>query len=263
MSEIESQVEPAGNTKSAGRKAQDVQQYRWCFTLKAEEVQVSQLYQTLKEVAKEFVFQTEKSESGYIHYQGVLSLIKKERLAPLKNNLGYNTIHLERCQNWHASKRYCSKPESRIDGPWTDKMAPLKIISKLYPWQEELKDILLSEPNDRTIYWIYEHVGNRGKSAFCKYMVVKHGATYVRSGKNADISYALPDHPTMVLIDIPRSKNQHVNFDIIEQIKDGMVFSPKYESKTKMFDPPHIMVFSNEEPDEEKMSKDRWVIKHI
>lgn len=256
-----SQLEPEGNTKNSGSKVTDTQYYRWCFTLKSDGVELSQLFDTLKEVAKKFTFQLEEGEEGkYQHYQGVFSLKTKERQNTLKNNLGFNKIHLERCKNWYKSLNYCQKNDTRIAGPWDEKSSFIKIIDKLYDWQERLEKILLSEPNDRSIYWVWEETGNRGKTAFCKYMTVKHKANYLRSAKSADIAFALPDDPKIVIIDIQRSKINHINYEIIECIKDGMVFSGKYESKMKCFNPPNLMIFANCEPDYNELSKDRWKV---
>ena len=48
--------------------------------------------------------------------------------------------------------------------------------------------MILKEPNDRTIIWIQEKKGCRGKSALLKYIAVKHGKeSLVLSGKGADI----------------------------------------------------------------------------
>ena len=46
----------------------------------------------------------------------------------------------------------------------------------------------------------------------------------------------------------------------MESIKNGRVFSAKYESKMKVFDPPHVICFANFEPKREAMSADRWAI---
>ncbi len=50
----------------------------------------------------------------------------------------------------------------------------------------------------------------------------------------------------------------------IETIKDGMGFSPKYESAHFLGDIPHIVIFSNYLPfDFNKLSFDRWKIYRI
>jgi hypothetical protein len=54
-----------------------------------------------------------------------------------------------------------------------------------------------------------------------------------------------------------------VSYSSIECIKNGMITNTKYETGFKVFNPPHVVVFSNFPPDEEKLSADRWNIKEI
>jgi len=42
-----------------------------------------------------------------------------------------------------------------------------------------------------------------------------------------------------------------------------MITNTKFETGVKVFNPPHIVVLSNEYPDTEKVSLDRWCIKEI
>jgi hypothetical protein len=46
----------------------------------------------------------------------------------------------------------------------------------------------------------------------------------------------------------------------LEELKNGYVFSPKYESKNKSFPTPHVVVLMNETPDRSKLSADRYSI---
>jgi len=46
----------------------------------------------------------------------------------------------------------------------------------------------------------------------------------------------------------------------MEELKDGVLFSGKYESKTKIYDIPHVIVFANFLPKENALSKDRLKI---
>ena len=77
----------------------------------------------------------------------------------------------------------------------------------------------------------------------------------------------LPDLKMLALIDIfifniPRSiATEAVPYTLLEEIKDGQAISSKYDSKILRFKTPNIVVvFTNEEPTETMMSKDRWQI---
>lgn len=250
-----SQSEPAGNTKTAGNN----QLYRWIFTIPLEDIEVSQLSQTLKEISKKFIFQGEQGESGYKHWQGCFTLKIKERFTTVKNHLPHST-HLEPIKNWWQSIKYCSKKETRIEGPYDENSVFVKIIKNLRPWQKKIIDIISEEPNDRTIHWVYDQEGNNGKTVLCKYMAQKHKAEIFNNACNKDIAYALSEEPKICLFDFSRSLEEYVNYGVLESVKNGLIFSGKYESRTKIFNPPHVIIFANFEPDLSKMSKDRWNI---
>jgi len=257
------QPEPVGNTRTTGNN----QLYRWAFTLKStykgdddidELIEPESLWSVLKMFCKEFIFQLELSETGYEHYQGCFSLINKHRRAEVKNILGYRNVHVEPIKNWAASKKYCSKEATRIKGPWDIYSKFIKTIQNLNYWQGPCFTLLESPPDDRSIYWIYDTAGNMGKSAFCKYCAVYLGATVINNGSFADIAFCIPENPKIVMFDLTRSIEGRVNYSALEALKNGMIFSGKYESKTKMFNPPHVFVFSNFGPDLSAMSADRW-----
>lgn len=262
-----SQNLPDGNTKRrpAPPSANPVpkhpknQLYVWFFTLKKDDITVSQLWSSLNEIAKKFIFQIEKGESSeYYHYQGVFSLYQKEYFHTVKN-LFPNTIHLEQCKNYFQAEKYCSKNETRISGPWDKNKKPLKEI-KIYGWQKTLEKKLLEIPDERSIYWYWDNEGKKGKTTFCKYMIAEHGASYVSNARTSDIAFSLKDDPKIILFDFSRSLENRVNYGALEQCKNGLVFSAKYESKLKIFDTPHIVVFANFYPNLEKLSIDRWEI---
>jgi len=258
--------EPAGNTKSAGKPPTQCPRYRWFFTLKYDTddpnvpMDPRSLHKLLSEWCKEFFFQLEiGEEQKYKHYQGCFSLKEKTRLNGVKDILGIKSIHLEPVSNWQASKSYCTKKETRIDGPWNIDSKFVKVITNLYPWQEEVKNELLNtEPDDRSINWVFETEGGCGKTSFIKYMASVHNATPLISGKVGDIAMCLPDEPKICLFNLTRTTENCFNYSACEQIKDGMLFSNKYESKIKIFNAPHIWCFANYKPDISCMSLDRW-----
>lgn len=142
---------------------------------------------------------------------------------------------------------------------------PIKIITDLYPWQKRIEELALSEVDDRKVYWFWEGVGNRGKSAFVKYMLVKHKVLFCSGGKYSDIMNLVfnqdMDSCNCVIFDIPRANRGCISYASLESIKNGVVCNTKYETGYKVFNNPHIIIFANFPPDDDDcLSSNRWVI---
>lgn len=247
----------------------------WVFTLNNHtEQEINDLKKIDSSIVPIIIFQEELSDSGTPHLQGCLSFASKGRPFNITKN---KRIHWEKKGKFSTlieMRKYCFKADSRIEGGTLYCRGfvipkPIKIISKLKPWQKAIEELIIEEPNDRTIYWFHEQVGGCGKSIFAKYLCIKYNAIMV-SGKGADMKYGLMAfnekrgyYPEIVIIDIPRSVNDYVSYSGIEEVKNGCFFSSKYESGMAIFNCPHIVCFSNELPDLAKMSADRWDIREI
>lgn len=131
-------------------------------------------------------------------------------------------------------------------------------------WQKELRDILLSAaPDNRTILFFVDEEGGSGKSFFQRYMMTYHpnDVQVLSVGKRDDVAHAIDATKSVFLFNIPRKGMEFLNYTILEQLKDRIVFSPKYDSGTKILHTdPHVVVFCNEMPDLEKMTGDRYAI---
>lgn len=65
--------------------------------------------------------------------------------------------------------------------------------------------------------------------------------------------------PTIVIVDAPRSKQgEYLQYDFLEEVKNGRIFNTKYESCMIEFPSPHVVVMMNEHPDMTKLSEDRY-----
>lgn len=133
--------------------------------------------------------------------------------------------------------------------------------AKLREWQRDLLYHISSQP-ERKVLWVVDTIGNSGKTWLANYLECNHGAIVFTGGKHADIAYEY-DYQRLVVFDFSRAKQECVNYDLIEDFKNGRLFSPKYESTTKRFMPVVMVVFSNWEPDTRKLSQDRWFIKRL
>lgn len=194
---------------------------------------------------------------------------------------------LDKQISWHACARNCTRrmnvdyvcktrpqdsmPSANIQGTLTPIRFKIKTLapSLWYDWQKEVVALVRGEQNDRTINVFWEAEGNRGKSAIGKYCCIHEGAIML-SGKTADMKYAVQQYvlknnegPKCIIIDIPRSNFNYVNWGGIEEVKGGCFFSGKYEGGQVYYENPTIIVFCNQVPDLTECSKDRWIIKHI
>ena len=251
-----SQREPTGNTRTVGSQHQ---LYRWCATIKEDCIKLSQLSQIFKEFCKKYTFQLEEGENGYRHWQCVFSLKEKLRFPTVKN-LFPQAAHIEPCRDWFGSRAYCSKEDSRVQGPYTERSLQISTITELREWQSRLLTRIREEPDDRTILWFTDVEGGAGKTAFTKYLVVHHGAMAFTNAKTSDIAYAMPSNCRIVVFNFTRTVEGRINTGAIESVKDGMLFSGKYESKLILFNSPWVIVFANFDPDRTTLSQDRWEI---
>lgn len=238
---------------------------RWCFTLNNYTIEdCSSIVLTIRDKCKKAIVGKEVGESGTPHLQGYFELKKKGR--PL-GMFGINRIHFEKSRgDAESNDDYCGKDGEvilRFGFP-----RPIKIIEKLYDWQKKIEDIVLGEVDDRKIYWFWESKGNIGKSAFVKYMIVKHGVLFCSGGKYTDIMNLVfnndMDNCNCVMFDIPRANMGHISYASLESIKNGMVCNTKYETGVKIFNSPHIVIFANFPPEDlEQLSSDRWRISEL
>lgn len=128
-----------------------------------------------------------------------------------------------------------------------------------YTWQQKVLDMLSEAPHERQVLWLYDAVGGKGKTHMSKYLVDARGAFYTNGGKAADVCYAYNGEP-IVIFDYMRDYKEFVGYAVIEQIKNGILFSHKYESGMKRFNTPHVICMANFMPDISKLSHDRWCI---
>lgn len=131
---------------------------------------------------------------------------------------------------------------------------------QLRSWQETLCSKLQLPPDPREIDFIVDINGNQGKSWFARrYCDLHSNAQIIVPGKKADMAYVVNDKNKVFFLDCPRSKQgDFIQYDFLEELKNGYVFSSKYESVIKAFAYPHVVVLMNEHPASDKLSADRY-----
>lgn len=261
-----------GNTKiqNPSIKKQSIQRINHRFTFFDYTKEDINLLETFfKEMCFKYCFQEEKCPTtDREHLQGVFSLKKRARW----QELGLpNTIHFDKCDKPTFAYEYCSKIATRNGKIYYMNFEPkvpcIDLIEPNKPWQQEILNIIETKPDTRKVYWYWSIKGGVGKSQFCKYLLVKHKCVFIDEGKKSDIMHCIMTSnmidKNIVIFDVPRDNGNKISYKSIESIKNGMIFSSKYESGYKIFNSPHLIVFANCEPEYSSLSDDRWVVKNI
>jgi len=219
----------------------------------------------LEEGSEKYAMQEETGASGTPHLQGSVYF---------KNARSWESVRLPLGGQWvepmHTKKGgfiYCLKDETRTGRRWTKgiPIPPKDPMEGLTPhqWQKDILEELKGEPHPRKIKWVWEPEGCAGKTTLAKHICITNpGAIYV-SGAAKDIKYAITQckvAPKIIIMGIPRTQEGHVSYQALEEVKDGLFFSPKYEASMFIMDPPHIIVMANFPPEFGKLSTDRWDI---
>lgn len=243
--------------------------YNWVFTIKESEYTQIQLWNRLKCHCAKFKYSLEVGEGGYRHWQGMMNLRKKLRLSGVKKLLG-RIAHLEGTRDEEAALLYCEKEETHIAGPWSFGYPREKTmkedVTTWKEWQLKVLEIAALKPDDRTVYWIYDKKGGSGKTTVAREIVQTYGGLIIGGASARDIYCAAIDsNAEHFIINIARDHMMEgICFRAMEALKDGMFFSPKYESKSIVWNyNVHVIVFANHEPDLDGLSRDRWKIFEI
>lgn len=215
--------------------------------------------------ADRWIYQVERGEEhGTVHIQLFLYFNNPMDWNTIKR--WWNTAHIEVARANGHSIKYCSKPETRVRGPYYHNIElpnQVEVISEFREWQEELLEYLDQKPDHRKIRWYYDAIGGTGKTAICKYLCVTRDDCIYVSGKANDMKFAITQakkKPTIILIDVSRSQEKTFSYQGIEEIKNGIFFCGKYESQMFIMNNPHVICFANFEPNKKALSIDRWDI---
>lgn len=134
------------------------------------------------------------------------------------------------------------------------------VSGELKPWQRELDELINQPADDRKINFVIDPVGGNGKSWLTRYWFSNRTDIQRLSvGKRDDLAFAIDTSKRIFIFDIPRNQSEYIQYGILEQLKDQMIFSPKYESTCKILPvTPHVIVLLNEQPDYNAMTGDRY-----
>lgn len=255
--------------------------FTYDFRYNKDDYTHSNIISFLTGIAKHYVFQLECGDTGYKHYQGRLTLIKKRRKFEALKLFKVPPQYFEPTtsdEHRRGDAFYMMKLDTRIEGPWTDKDASIfiprqyqNLLDKLYPYQQFIFDTR-DEFEPRKINLVYDPKGCNGKStiaALCELM--GNGIDVPPMNDMKEIIQLLCDEcmssnnrsPSPIFIDMPRAMDKSRLFGIysaIEQIKKGKLYDTRYNYKKWWINSPQLWVFTNVLPDLNMLSLDRWNI---
>lgn len=151
------------------------------------------------------------------------------------------------------------------------------------PWQQTVLSIAEGPVQNRKVHVVVDQAGNTGKSFLAKYLMIKYGALTLDAVSKRDMAYIFlqridSGHSVpIVCIDIARSivgsgLQEHLPntamtavYNFVESLHNGSIVNTKYESKIRIFMPPHVFIFTNHQIDinEYTLSRDRWHIMNL
>jgi len=260
-------TEGDGNTNPSVPKPRTNQLKRWCFTFNNYKLGDTDLLSgVFNKVCTKWVFQEEIGETGTPHLQGAIWLKKPQRWEEFKLPKG---IHWSKMDNEEASAKYCVKEETRSGAIFKNGWPPeLEYIIPTQPWQLDIINLLNVKPNGRSVHWFYDEIGGIGKSQFCRYMRIKYDVWSINGGSFSDICNIIfnmnTDYIKMIIFDLPKETGGHISYRTLECVLNGMITNTKYETGTKIFNPPHVIVLANKLPSNmDALSADRWKITNL
>lgn len=250
-----------GNTKLARKKKINPAK-RWCFTYNNwKEFTYEMICSKIEKFCRFAIIGSEVGASGTPHLQGYIEF--KEKMRPI-GVFGIRELHWELARGSKAENIiYCSKEKVIYEFP----KPYICNIKELYSWQNNIIDLLKTNPDNRTINWYWENKGGVGKTTFQKYIFGRFDKVVVLSGKGSDMKNGVLEYfkatqslPKIIIVNIPRCNQKYISYSGLEEIKDMFFYSPKYEGGMICGESPHVLVFANQPPDYGEMSDDRWKV---
>lgn len=221
-----------------------------------------------------YVFQPEIGEkTGTHHIQGCGYKINSAKTFDQWKKILPRTVSFRRVKNWKACMKYCSKELTR-NGETISNCLPKKIPDplegkELYPFQQDILNILDEPADGRTIHWIFEENGNVGKTTLARHLILTRKVIYL-TGAAGDMKFGITKWIESkghdldgIILYYPREKENYVSYSGIEELVDAQFFSTKFESGMCVYPHTPLIVLCNFYPDVDRMSTDKWKIYQI
>lgn len=134
-----------------------------------------------------------------------------------------------------------------------------------HEWQRDLATLLDEEPDDRTVDFYVDETGGQGKTWFCRWMLTERNDVQVLGvGKKTDLAYMVDESKHIFLFNVGRGQMEFLSYSLLEALKDRLLQSTKYQGCLKTWEKKtRVVVFSNEFPDMNKLTGDRYNVVNL
>lgn len=244
--------------------------------------------------AKYWLFQQEESESGYKHWQGIISLkkrlrpsaaaatIRKYGWCPANISVQHTPDDEELPSSVEDFRRsYASKAQTRIAGPWDSDQPTVNPLPECYDIGNNLNDlqkVILKTWQSlklRDILFVYGEVGCCGKSSLAQWMartmpnIILVPTTMESADKMVQwvcdlIPESHQNEDWTVILDIPRGIRGEESWrkwlTTIEMISGGWCADGRNHARQRFTRPIKAICFSNEEPNGNFATWDRYML---
>lgn len=243
------------------------------FTPEETTTIVQEWIAALKEIAKKWTFQLERGvKSKRLHFQGRLSLKVKKYYGWWEDDWEWKQTNWSVTSNPNRKNDfYACKKETREAGPWRDD-DDIKFIqdeiaranASLFPWQKDIID-KIKIPEERIVNVLCSAKGNQGRSTFVALLDQYRLAMEVDIDSKStpkDMMRQIMNYKkaSTYVFDLPRSYpiNEPTFWEAVEKIKKGKAWDDRYQHKKEWFPIPNVWIFTNDFPEVEHLSYDRW-----
>lgn len=213
----------------------------------------------------ELILGRETGKGGFEHYQFAMDCAGDLEQYADVNHLGW---HVEKCVSWDESVSYCEKDGNYLYvGNSIEEREYSRIKSRhtLPLWKSIIGSLV--RQNDREITYWCDKRGGRGKSTLV-YVLARRGKLFPIPRCECDpkriLDYIAMNYKgePIIALDLPR--RQKLNWDwveALEDIKDGLIASSKYQGRVRFIKGVRVLVTANKYIPEElykELTEDRW-----
>lgn len=245
------------------------------FVMQLEDSHMSKTDEEIREIYGENAVPTHN-----LHYQIQFKTEKRSRQSELFRAANESElfkgmeISVASTAGKNALKQYCMKADTRVAGPWSDKVIYLgeDLIkeSQFTPFQKGVVRLVLhKKPGNRASYWFHCPDGGSGKSAIAKWLAYFHKIPTFTYAKAHDILFlaSIFQGAKAYIVNLSKTKPADISeqelYNALEALKDGHFTSTKYKPLIVVQGRAHVIVFANHPPSLECMTRKRFIIKRL